>query len=51
MRNEELNQLLDDDDDDLREELQRIEADIVRENFAQVNLGPGNTSSNVNKNQ
>jgi len=34
MRNEELNRLLDDDDDDLREELQRIEADIVRENFA-----------------
>ena len=40
MRQEELNQLLDDsDDEDLKEEMAKIESEIYRENFKDVNLG------------
>ena len=40
MRQEEIDQLLDDsDDEDLKEEMAKIESELYRENFSNVNLG------------
>lgn len=49
MRRDELDALLDDDDQELKEELDKIEAEMMKNNFnnANVNLG---TSKNVNSN-
>jgi hypothetical protein len=49
MRRDELDALLDDDDDELKDELDRIEAEMMQENFqnANVNLGTNqNTTTN-----
>jgi hypothetical protein len=44
MRRDELDALLDDDDDELKDELDRIEAEMMQDNFnnANVNLGTAN---------
>ena len=56
MRRDEIDALLDDDDEELKEELDRIEAGMMQENFnnANINLGVNqnqNLNTNMNQNQ
>ena len=49
MRREELDQLLDDDDDDIKNELDRIEAQMLQEELGKANIAPaGNKNRNSN---
>lgn len=50
MRRDELDALLDDDDDELKDELDRIEAEMMGDNFQNINIGKSQ-NQNVGKNQ
>ena len=46
MRRDELDALLDDDDDDLKDELDRIEAEMMQGNFTNANVNLGGNKNN-----